>query len=545
MSKVADYLQEHINGEVVATTSARRYFATDGGVFEVAPQVVLYPKNTGDVRKIAHFAYQLALKGHKLSLTARGRGTDQTGAAIGRGAVVVFPAHMNRILEMDASKGFVRVQPGTPYRNLQDVLHSHGLFLPPFPASIDFCSIGGAIANNAAGEKSVKYGDTRKYTRSLQVVLANGDLIETRRLSKRELSAKKGQTDAEGEIYRDLDNLITDNKELIEQLRLKSQTSKNASGYALGEVKHKDGSFDLTPLLVGAQGTLGLITEATLEVEGYNPRPSLLAAQFDTLEKVSEAIENISAMQPSAMEIVDKHLLEFMAQQHANMLKGILDDQLPAFLLLIEFDDPSDRARKKHVKKASKVLSKLATSWQEAVDPDTQMRLWDIRHSAATVLRGDGKGAKALPIIEDGIVPKGQFAVYVAQIYKLFKKHNLQASFWGHAGDANLHVQPYLNLSKLTDRQKTFQIMDDYYAMLAKLGGSMSAEHGDGRLRGPYLEQFYGKDIFALFKKVKEIFDPQNILNPGVKLDATKAEAMTLLRRKYDVAHLNDHLPQL
>jgi FAD/FMN-containing dehydrogenase len=545
MSKIADYLQEHVLGEVVTDATARRYFATDGGVFEVAPQVVIYPKNTSDVRKLTRFAYQLALKGHKLPLTARGRGTDQTGAAIGAGASMVFPAHMNRILELDANKGFVRVQPGLNYRSLQDVLQSHGLFLPPFPASIDYCTIGGAISNNAAGEKSVKYGTTRKYVRSLKVVLSNGDLIETRRLTKRELSAKKGQTDIEGELYRSLDGLISDHTELINELTLKTQTSKNASGYALGEVKRKDGSFDLTPLLVGSQGTLALITEATLEVEGYNPHPALLAAQFDTLEKVSEAIEQLSGLQPSALEIVDKHLLGFMGEQHPDMLKGILDDTLPAFLLLIEFDDPSDRARKKHVKKAGKALGKLASSWQEATEPELQMRLWDIRHSAATVLRGDAHGGKALPIIEDGIVPQSQFAAYVAQIYKLFEKHRLQASFWGHAGDANLHVQPYLNLAKLTDRQKCFQIMDDYYAMLAKLGGSMSGEHGDGRLRGPYLEQFYGKKIFKLFIEVKKIFDPQNLLNPGVKTDASKAESMALLRHEYSVAHLSDHLPQL
>ncbi|HSX28310.1 MAG TPA: FAD-binding oxidoreductase [Candidatus Saccharimonadales bacterium] len=545
MNKVATYLQQHLSGEVVTTPSVRRYFSTDGSVFEMMPQVVIYPKNATDVRKLARFAWQLAEKGHKLPLTARGHGTDQGGAAIGRGMSIVFPAHMDRLLELDASKGFVRVQPGMNYRTLQDILISHRLFLPPYPASIDYCSIGGAVANNAAGEKSVKYGATRRFVKELKVVLGNGDVIETKRLSKRELNRKKGQTDLEGEIYRQLDNLLTDHATLLADLTQRPQTTKNSSGYALTEVKQKDGSFDLTPLFVGAQGTLGFITEATLDVETYNPEQTLLVGQFETLEQASEAIEQLTSLHPSALEIVDKHVLTFLAEHDPAKLKGILEAPFPAFLLLAEFDDASDRTRKKLAKKASKIFGKLAHSWQETSDLDEQERVWDIRHGAATAIwQGEENGAKALPIIEDGIVPQAQFATYVSAVYALFAKHHLQVSLWGHAGDANLHMQPFLDLAKLGDRQKIFKLMDEYYALVASLGGNMSAEHGDGRLRGPYLEEFYGKEIYTLFQQVKAIFDPHNILNPGVKVNSSKAEAMALLRSDYNLAHLSDHLPR-
>lgn len=544
MSKIASYLQEHLSGEVVATPSIRRYFATDGSIFEALPQLVVYPKNVTDVRKLARFAWQLAEKGHKLPLTARGMGTDQSGAAVGRGASVVFPAHMNRLLELDAGKGFVRVQPGMAYRNLQDVLVSHKFFLPPYPASVNYCTIGGAIANNAAGEKSLKYGVTSRFVRELRIVLANGDVIETKRLSKRELSRKKGQTDLEGDIYRQLDALLSDNAETLQQLSQSLKTTKNSSGYAITEVKQKDGSFDLTPLFVGAQGTLGFVTEAMLEIAAYNPLRSLLVAQFDSLEKVSEAVEQLNGLHPSAVEMVDKHLLTFLAQHDPAKLKGILKAPFPAFLLLVEFDDASDRTRKKVVKKADKILSKLATAWQETADPEEQDRLWDIRRGAATAIWQTEEGkTRALPIIEDGVVPADQFAAYVSAVYKLFEKYHLQVALWGHAGDANLHMQPFLDLSKLTDRQKTFKLMDEYYALIAKLGGSMAAEHGDGRLRGPYLEEFYGKSVYALFQKVKQIFDPHNILNPGVKVNASKAEAMAMLRSDYNLSHLGEHLP--
>ncbi|HKX23708.1 MAG TPA: FAD-binding oxidoreductase, partial [Candidatus Saccharimonadales bacterium] len=262
MNKVANYLQEHIVGEVLSANSVRKYFSTDGSIFEMTPSMVVYPKNVSDVRKVARFSWQLSEKGHVLPITPRGRGSDQSGAAIGKGIVMVFPAHMNRLLELDTKQRLARVQPGINYLAFQEAVKTHGLFLPPYPSSIDYATIGGSIANNAAGEKTVKYGDTRKFVEGLEVVLADGELIQTTRLNKRELNRKKGLTNFEGEIYRQLDGLITDNWELIQQQGEIPGITKNAAGYALGQVKRKDGSFDLTPLFVGSQGTLGIVTEA-------------------------------------------------------------------------------------------------------------------------------------------------------------------------------------------------------------------------------------------------------------------------------------------
>jgi len=231
VNKVANYLQEHIVGEVLSSAGIRKYFSTDGSIFEVAPSMVVYPKNVSDVRKVARFSWQLAEKGHVLPITARGRGSDQTGAAIGKGVVMVFPAHMNRLLELDTKQRLARVQPGLNYLAFQEAVRTHGLFLPPYPSSIDYATIGGSIANNAAGEKTVKYGDTRKYIEGLEVVLADGELIQTSRLSKRDLNRKKGLTNFEGEMYRQLDGLITDNWDLIQQHAELPGVSKNSAGY--------------------------------------------------------------------------------------------------------------------------------------------------------------------------------------------------------------------------------------------------------------------------------------------------------------------------
>jgi FAD/FMN-containing dehydrogenase len=216
MSKVAQYLQEHLQGEVTSSPSVRRHFATDASVLQIVPSVVVYPRGESDVRKVARFAWQLAERGRVLPITARGAGTDQGGAALGDGIILAFPAHMNRVLVLDNKTGAVAVEPGINYGKLQQTLQTHGRFLPPFPASFEYSTVGGAIANNASGEKTVKYGDTRKYVKKMRVVLANGEVIETGRISKRELNKKLGLSTFEGEVYRGLDALLEENASVID-----------------------------------------------------------------------------------------------------------------------------------------------------------------------------------------------------------------------------------------------------------------------------------------------------------------------------------------
>lgn len=544
MSKVAHYLQEHLSGEVMTTPAIRKYFSTDGGVFAVTPSVVVYPRNESDVRKAARFTWQLAERGRIIPITARGMGTDQGSAAVGSGILMVFPAHMNRILELDGKSGDVVVEPGLLYGKLQQTLHTHSRFLPPFPSSIEFSTIGGAVANNAAGEKTIKYGSTRDFVKGLRVVLANGEAIITRRLSKRELSKKMGLTSFEGEVYRALDALIEDNKQTINDIEL--HVSKNSAGYAIKDVKRKDGSFDLTPLFVGSQGTLGIVTEATISTAPYNPDTSLIAAHFDDIQVAEQVIAEIKngAETPSAMEMVDEHLLNFLDEHNPNQLKGIVKKPFHKMIMLVEYDNTNSRIQKKMTKRAIKILNKYQIPYQVETDEQEKAKLWSIRHSAAAVISHSEGNTKALPIIEDGIVPPEKFHQYLAGVYDLFARYNLKAAIWGHAGNANLHMQPFLDLSQIGDRQKVFKIIDEYYSMVIQLGGSTSGEHSDGRLRAPYLSKMYGPKVYGLFQNLKNIFDPYNILNPGVKMDVTTEDVKPLLRHEYSMEHLADHLPR-
>jgi FAD/FMN-containing dehydrogenase len=544
MNKVAHYLQEHLIGEVFTTPDVRRYFSTDTSVLELVPAIVAYPRNENDIRKTARFTWQLAERGRVIPITARGSGTDQSGAAIGRGIILVFPAHMNKILELDTRSGSIGVEPGVNYGKLQQTLQTHGRFLPPFPSSIEYSTIGGAISNNAGGEKTVKYGSTGTFVDALRVVLANGEVIETRRLNKRELSKKMGLSSFEGEIYRALDALIEENSDIVNSLSV--DVTKNAAGYNLKAIKEKDGSFDLTPLIVGSQGTLGIVSEAVLATEPYNPATTLIAAYVDNLQQAKEIVLELRKQSklPAAVEIVDQHLLNFLHKTNPNQLIDVIQPPFPKLVMLIEYDDASATLQKKLVKKATKILEKYESTYKVETEANKKEELWKIRHSASAVLAYSNGNTKALPIIEDGIVPVDRFEEYLDNVYALFKKHNLQAAVWGHAGDANLHMQPFLDLNQLGDRQKVFRLLDDYYSMVIDMGGSTSGEHNDGRIRGLFLPRMYGQEAYELFRKVKQVFDPYGTLNPGVKLDVTVDDIKGMLRHEYSIDHLYDHMPR-
>lgn len=547
MNKIAAYLQSHLSGEVLVSESVREFFSHDASILELKPSVVVYPRTTSDIRKVARFTWQLAEKGHVLAMTARGSGTDQTGAAIGKGLSLVFPAHMNKILELDSKQKMVRVQPGLNFKSLQETLHTHGLFLPPFPASYQYSTVGGAIANNTAGEKSLKYGQMRAWVDQLEVVLANGEIMQTGRISKRAVEKKKGLPSLEGEIYRAVDGLLADNAELIANYQSSLSVTKNSMGYELASVRKKDGSIDLTPLFVGSQGTLGIITEAIIKVAPYSPRASLIVSAFESLDAALDALDGLRTLAPSALEMVDKHLLEFVSTNQGLKLHELVSGEkaaIPEILLFVEFDETNDHQREKRVKKAIKILKATASATVVADDADEQTKLWSIRHSAASITNYDHNGKAALPIIEDGIVPVSSFRAFLDDVYQLFSAHKLEVALWGHAGDANIHIQPILDLRKVGDRQKIFKLMDEYYRLVIKYGGSCAAEHNDGRLRAPYVVAQVGQEMMDVYTQIRAAFDPHGTLNPGVKTGTTLKDVSNILRDSYSLAHLADHLPR-
>ncbi len=541
MSRVAHYLQEHLLGEVTASPEVRRYFSQDASILQLAPELVVYPRNESDVRKTASFSWQLAERGRIMPITARGGGSNTSGAALGYGILLVFTAHMNKILELNPRKQLVTLEPGVTFDKLEQTLYTHGLFLPPYPAALHDATLGGGLASNVMGEKSIKYGTIGNYVRQLRVVLANGETIETGPLNKRELNRKLGLATLEGEIYRALDKLLEENHDLIEEGKKRIKAQRNTAGYNLFGIK-KGHSFDLTPLFVGSQGTLGIITEATLSLAAYNPLTQLALVSLEELGQLSEVLPKLLELKPSVFDMMNHAAVEQISRLNPSQLAGALIHPNAAVHLFLEFDDSKEGAQKKALKQLQKIVNSVGGVYQVGQTLEEQEKIWKVRHSVSTILSHSPGPAKSLPIVEDVSLPTEQLVDFLSQSAQIYAQNGLAAAAWGQAGDGVISIQPVLDLAQTGDRQKLFKITDSLYSLAIQMGGSTSGSSGDGRIRAPYNELLYGEELHNLMLQVKKIFDPHGTLNPGVKT-ASPQDIKNLLRSEYSLTHHN-HLPR-
>lgn len=547
MNKVASYLQSHLSGEVLVSEQIREHFSTDASILTLKPSLVVYPRTTNDIRKVARFSLQLAERGHVLPMTARGNGTDMTGAAIGKGVVIVTPAHLNKILELDTKQKLVRVQPGVNFKSLQETLHTHGLQLPPAPESYEYSTVGGAIANNASGIRSGQYGDMRAWVNRLEVVLANGEVIQTGPLARKEINKKLGLPTLEGEIYRAVDAILTDGEEVITAYEKAIHVTTDNTGYALERVRLRNGDIDLTPLFVGSQGTLGIVTEAILRVTDYTPTAALTVAGFASLDDALEASERLSALRPSALELVDASLLEFVRKHNNIDLPEtlLINGQAPAVLLFVEASNQSERSLAKFTKHAVKLIAEYTDTLVSAQDFEEREKLWSYRYATTAFMSHDTGGKAATPIVQSIAVPPAALHQFLHDAKALCKKQHVEIALWAHALTGSVMVLPLLDLSKLGDRQRVFKLMDEYLRLVIKLGGSIASMSGEGRLRAPFATLQTGSDLAALYVQLKAASDPHNTLNPGVKLGSDPKELVDLLRKEYSLETFADYLPRM
>lgn len=546
MNKIAKYLQSHIGGEVVDSAASRDYFSTDGSILKIKPLLVTYPKTANDIRKIARFSWQLAEKGHGLPLTVRGKGTDTSGAAIGSGIVISTTTHLNKILELDSQQKLVRVQPGLNFKSLQETLQTHGLFLPPFPSSYEYSTVGGAIANNSSGVKSFKYGTMRDWVEKLEVVLANGEIIQTERLNKKQVERKKGLPTLEGEIYRAVDAADAEYGDVFKEYYDNLDLTVDNLGFFMKDVVRRDGSVDLTPLFVGSQGALGVVSEAILRAAPHNPKTKLVVAAFSNKDDAFDSLEALRELCPSAMELVDKTLLDFATNECSYVLPAeIADDGFsPELVLLVEFDDMPVRLQDKKLKRACRVLKELADKVTVSVDPAEQQKYWSIREATSFVLSHAPGLKTALPGVEGVSVPLEKLSELWEILPKLSDKYKASLVFWAHAGDAAVYTYPVYDLSKAAEREQMLKFMSEYYQIVVKLGGTIAATRADGRLRSPFSKIQTGERLVEMTGKIKDAFDSHNILNPGVKYGGTSKDVIGKMRREYSLTNFFDYLPR-
>lgn len=535
MSKITNYLNEHLAGDVVATDNDRRQFSTDASVLSLTPSLIAHPRIADDVRKIARFTWRLAERGQILPLTARGNGTDQTGAALGRGTVISFPAYMSNIMEFDLKYRMVRVQPGISMESLNQAVSTHGLRLPVDGGLSRAMTVSGAQATNLAGRQFAKYGCMRDWTDKLEVVLANGEIIQTGKLTRRELSEKKGLQTLEGEIYRSIDSLIDDNSELVQSLA--DRPTLDGGGYALDLVKSDKGTFDLTPLFLGSQGTLGIITQTILRLVEMSPETNMIVAALSSDDGTADLTARLLELEPSALEFIDESALKLVRDISGYQPWSDVTELLPKSLLFIEFDD-KHAIRK--VRKAAKILNvagiadaKIATTPSEV---DELMRIYGCV-SAITNYNDDGTAAIPL-MTEIAVLPESTMAA-VENIRAILNRNHVEAGIWGNLGSGLITVRPLVNLANLGQRQVVFRLFEQINKVIQKFNGSVSGCSRGGRLLAPLVNQQYDKETVELFMKVKKIFDPYNILNAGVSdIEASRNEVIAMLRQNYDLDRL-------
>ncbi|MFY9457866.1 MAG: FAD-binding oxidoreductase [Candidatus Spechtbacterales bacterium] len=534
-------LENLIKGEVTTDDQTLKHYSTDASIFEVRPKAVIFPKDAEDVRNLVKFASENKKKYPELSLTPRSGGTDMTGGPLGESIVVEFDRYFNNIKNI--GKDSAVVQPGVYYRDFEKETLKHGLIFPSYPASKSICAIGGIVSNNAGGEKTLKYGKTNRYVRGLKVVLCDGNEYEFKRLNKIELQAKKAQGDFEGSIYRKVYQIVEDNFDIIQ--KAKPLVSKNSAGYYLWDVWDRE-YFDLTQLFVGSQGTLGLITEAELSLVKKRKHSRLVVVFLDEFAKMTDFVHTALKYDPESLETFDDNTLKLALRFLPDVAKKIgtanffslifsfLGEglailkklHLPKFIILVELtgDDEneiSDRAKK--LRDGLRPLGVYAKIARPGMDTE---KYWVMRRESFNLLRDKVKDKRATPFIDDIIVDPEHLTEFLPKLYNILEEYGITPTLAGHAGSGNFHIIPLMDLSRESERAKIPVVSKKVYGLVLEYGGSITAEHNDGLIRSPYLEQMYGAEIYGLFKKVKEIFDPKNIFNPGKKVGADLDYAM-------------------
>jgi len=526
MNKIAVYLNEHLLGEVTSSKAMRRRYSRDGSVLSITPEVIAFPRITNDIRKVARFAWQLAEKGHPMALTVRGAGSDATGAAIGKGLILSTSTHLNNILNVAVKDRLIHLQPGVTFEALNETLKWQGLAILNAPQNGRYATVGGAIASNSVGNN----GEVSTAIKKLEVVLANGDLIEVGKMSKHDLNKKLGLQTFEGEIYRKLEGLIEDNDELIKQLAA-DQTRDNVGYKGISLVKAKDGSFDLTPLFIGSQGTLGVISEVVLRAEFYKDR-AIAVAVVDDPGLARDITDRLIELQPSTLRTIDGELFRRAAKLGAQAsLLGPVDKI--GTVIYIEFNDFSDRIQAGKLKKMRKLMTKLGVGMIDSSDHQ-----YDEFEAVAAVddslRRAEEDDAVALPILNGAFIAAGRREEFSESLQALATKHHIALPLITNVLTGTIDAYPTLKLDVISEKQKLFRLLTDYADLVTKSDGAFVSDGGEGRLKSNAAWATLAENEVKLYDDLRAIFDPFGTMNPGVKQKNDVRSLVSALRTSYD-----------
>ncbi len=491
-------LRKHLAGQLYTEDLYTWMHATDGSIFSRRPAAVVYPKNTADVVAVVGFA-----KAHGLAVHPRGAGSGLCGAAIGAGIVIDFSKHMNQLLGLDPVEKSFTCQPGFRLGELETALKGKGLFFPPDPSSGEYATFGGMCATNASGAHSVKYGNAADYLLDAELVIGSGEVVTLSQVRNTPLIDLPAAFAALAGIY---EVHASEIEEAYPQVRC------NTAGYNLRGLV-SEGRLDLRRLIAGAEGTLGVVTWLKFKLLDKPTTDSLVVAFFDSIEDSARAVQHLLPMAPSGIEIMDKSLLELARDEEPQ-----LRDKIPAGVdnvLLIEFDGTDAGVCQALAQRAKQLLAQFTQVAHVAVSEDEKARFWGVRKAAVPILYRLKGQKKILALIEDAAVPTDQLVSYFRGIYEILGRFGVTFVTYGHIAKGLMHTRPLLNLKDPGDVALLRPIADAIFDLVCSLGGSVSGEHGDGRLRSAYIHRRY-PTLWPLFLKLKQHLDPHHIFNPEI-----------------------------
>lgn len=527
-----DEIKKIIEGDVDVSREGLEEMSRDASIFKVMPDMIVYPKNVEDIKKLVIFAFSH----ERISLTARAAGTDMSGGPLASSIVVNFTRYFNKIKEVGAER--VVTEPGVFFRDFDKVTREYGVILPSYPASRDICTVGGMVANNSGGEKTLTYGKTENYVRRLKMIASDGNEYDFHALSMAELETKKSFNTFEGEIYRNMSELVLNNQTMLQ--KSKPTVSKNSCGYYLWNVyDEQNKTFDLTKLIVGSQGTLGLVTEIEFSLVKPKTHSRLLVIFLKDLGSLAKIANHVLQYKPESFESYDDHtfrvavkfLPSLLRQLKGNIITlgfkflpelwSIMRGGVPKMVLMAEFTADSDEQASHLAKYAQVSLQEFNVQSKITTSSGDADKYWTIRRESFNLLRKHAGVLSTAPFIDDFVVKPETLPEFLPKLYDILDKYKLTYTIAGHVGDGNFHIIPLMNLHDEHAHRIIEELSVKVYELVHKFGGSITGEHNDGIIRTPFVEMQYGSKVYKLFEKTKNIWDPKGIFNPGKKVGGT------------------------
>jgi len=524
-----------IHGDVFADIIHRVAFSTDASSYRVVPQCVVAPRDVRDIATVLRYA-----AGEGVAVAPRGAGSGLAGESLCAGIVLDMSRYMKRILHLADDGATVTCEPGVVLDELNKRLAEYGRKIGPDPASANRATVGGTVANNSTGAHSLQYGHMGQFVERIEAVLADGSVVEFANA----VDVERQSGSAVDAIAQQCWSLLTEKQTVIQEAL--PATKRNRSGYNIAGIC-RDSKIDLARLLASSEGTLAIFSKITLRTVPLPKAKGLLQLEFDSLDRMAKTVPIIVATEPTACELMEESLID-MAFDQLPQYRDILPAGAAA-VLLIEHVGDSEAEVKEKLEATDRAVGERAGGRTIITSPADQARVWKSRKDAGPLLYRKRRRAHPAEIIEDVSVEHTRLAEYIAGLKRMEKKYDMSMTFFGHAGDGELHVRPYLDLGDPKDVERMKAIAEDVYSLAWSLGGSISGEHADGLLRAAFVRRQYGDAFYEILQKIKNIFDPNGLMNPGKILNDDPDILVKNLRRRHHVRperaksqmHFGDH----